>query len=378
MKISRREFCLEVAASGVALPLSAAFDGDGREVLSGDARKKKSLGQFFTKGACWLQPQVADFIRASQCEIAYDPFAGSGCLFDPVTNSVAAIREVRGLDIDASLGWPVNDSLKSIPHVDGAIIITNPPYISSYSASRKRIDNNLKQYFETTKYDDVYLLALDKMLEAQKNVIAIIPETFVNSPYAKKNLLSSITILEQNPFLDTDKPVVVVCFDSVPKPLDQVKVYKGAEFACSLRDAEDCRLAPDNSVSLKFNDPDGWLGVRCVDSTNPNDMIRFDFKENIDYDWEKGIKVSSRLLTLISIDVPKHKRADFIAECNRILKDLRTRSHDIVLSPFMGNMKNGVRRRRLDFQTCRAIIEQSYNRTVCATIRQATLFREAI
>lgn len=378
MKISRREFCLEVAATGVSLPLSAALDGDGKEVLSGDARKKKSLGQFFTKGACWLQPQIIDFILASRCDIAYDPFAGSGCLFDPVTNTVRTIRDVKGLDIDPSLGWTVNDSLKNIPHVENAIIITNPPYISNYSAARKRIDENLKQYFAMTQYDDVYLLALDRMLEAQKNVIAIIPETFINSPYKRKNLLSSITILEQNPFVDTDAPVVVVCFDSIPKAADRIPVYKGADFACSLGDAERCRLVPDNSVSLKFNDPNGWLGVRCVDSTNPADMIRFDFKENIDYDWENGIKVSSRLFTLISIDVPVPKRAAFVEECNRTLNDLRARSQDVVLSPFKGNMKNGVRRRRLDFQTCRAIIEQSYDRTVCATIKQDSLFREAI
>ena len=90
-------------------------------------------------------------------------------------------------------------------------------------------------------------------------------------------------------------------------------------------------------------------------------MLRFDFKENIDYDWEKGIKVSSRLFTLISIDVPQNKRQAFIDSCNAILKEVRDKSHDIMLSPFKGNMKNGIRRRRLDFKTCRAIIEHAYN-----------------
>jgi len=367
---------------GASLPLCADLDGDGKEVLAGDARKKKSLGQFFTKGSCWLQPQIKDFIAASQCEVAYDPFAGSGCLFAPVTNAVKTISEVRGLDIDALLGWPVNDSLVRIPHVENAIIITNPPYISNYSAARKRIDASLKKYFAMTQYDDVYLLALDRMLEAQKNVIAIIPETFVNSPYAKKDLLHSITILEQNPFVDTDTPVVVACFDSVPKSLDEVRVFKGAEPICTLGDAERCRLLPDNSLTMKFNDPAGWLGVRCVDTTDPSDMIRFDFRENIDYDWEKGIKVSSRLLTLISIDVPAEKKQGFIDACNRILSDLRKRSSDIVLSPFKGNMKNGVRRRRLDFQTCRAIIERAYRLAVGGReefcMVQPSLFKEAM
>ena len=381
-KISRREFVSEVAAFSAMPSIATTVDGDGRAVLEGEARKKKSLGQFFTEGVCWLQPQIVNFIRKSQCHIAYDPFAGSGCLFAPVTNAVSSIRETAGLDIDPSRGWPVNDSLIKIPSKSGAIIITNPPYISNYSASRKRLGDDLKKYFDMTEYDDVYLLALERMIEAQKNVVAIIPETFINSPFKKKNLLHSITILEENPFLDTDTPVVVVCFDSRQKPYSEIRIYKGSEYTCTLQDVEDCRLVPDNSVRMKFNDLTGWLGVRCVDSTNPNDMLRFDFKENIDYNWEKGIKVSSRLLTLISIDIPQVKRQEFIDSCNAILKEVREKSHDIMLSPFKGNMKNGVRRRRLDFQTCRAIIEQAYHFVVndkpAVKMAQGNLFMEAL
>ena len=58
------------------------------------------------------------------------------------------------------------------------------------------------------------------------------------------------------------------------------------------------------------------------------------------------------------------KRKLFIDECNAILGDIRKTSHDIILSPFKGNMKNGVRRRRLDFLTCRAIMERAYHRVV--------------
>lgn len=381
-EITRRGFCTEAAVIEVVPSATAAVDGDGKTVLEGTARKKRSLGQYFTEDACWLLTQVIDFIRNSKCSVAYDPFAGSGCLFAPVTNAIATIKKTVGLDIDPDQGWKVNDSLIKIPSEANAIIVTNPPYISNYSASRKRLGDGLKKYFDSTKYDDVYLLALDRMLEAQKNVVAIIPETFINSPYGQKELLNSISILEVNPFHDTDTPVAVACFDSKPKELSKIKIYKGPEFVCTLQDVEDSRLVPDNSVVMKFNDPAGWLGVRCVDTTNPNDMLRFDFKENIDYDWKQGIKVSSRLLTLISIDVPKSKRRFFIDECNRVLAEVRKKSHDIILSPFKGNMKNGVRRRRLDFQTCRAIIERAYHTTVTkdhvAKMAQGHLFKEAM
>ena len=372
---SRREFLLGTASATIALAVGESASAD--IITDPELRHKKTLGQFFTEGSCWLRPQVVAFIRATKCKKAYDPFAGTGCLFDPVQQAVPEIEKCIGLDIDRNLGWPINDSLVKIPHEENAVIVTNPPYISNYSAARKKIGTDLKKYFDSTDYDDVYLLALDKMLEAQKNVVAIIPETFINSPYRQKHLLKSITILEDNPFLDTDTPVVVVCFDSIEKPYSEIQIYKDSEFVCTLDDVERCRMVPDNSVKLKFNDPDGWLGVRCVDTTDPNNMLHFDFKENIDYNWEKGIKVSSRLLTLISMNVPEKKRQAFIDECNSILDEVRTRSHDIILSPFKGNMKNGVRRRRLDFMTCRAIIERAYHKVVDAKkakLKQAELF----
>lgn len=325
-------------------------------------KQKIVLGQFFTKEEVWLKEQIKNFIINSKTEIAYDPFAGAGDLLNVAKK--LGYKNVKGLDVDDNLSWEHNDSLINIPHLDNAIIITNPPYISNYSAARKKVDTNLKQYFLNSKYDDVYLIALDKMLEAEKYVVAIIPETFINSNYQQKNKLNSMTILEDNPFNDTDTPVLVACFDGVIKDLKEVKVYKNSEYINSLGSIERMRLLPNKNVDMVFNDKAGWLGVRCVDTTNPNDMLRFDFKENIDYDWEKGIKVSSRLLTLISIDVPLDKKQKFIDECNRILNVTREKTSDIIFSPFKGNMKNGVRRRRLDFLTCRAIIEKAYYKVV--------------
>ena len=57
---------------------------------------------------------------------------------------------------------------------------------------------------------------------------------------------------------------------------------------------EKLRLYPNRDVDIKFNDKDGWLGVRCVDTTNPKDMLRFDFKENIDFTYvEKALSILS-------------------------------------------------------------------------------------
>lgn len=323
-------------------------------------KKKIKLGQFFTKASLWLKPQIVEFIKNSNCSIAYDPYAGGGDLLK-AAKEILSFKTVKGLDIDESLNWEINDSLKSIPHIENAVIITNPPYLSNYSASRKKIYDSVAIYFESSNYDDLYLIALEKMLEAQDFVVAIIPETFINSSFKNKGRLNSITVLEDNPFEDTDTPVCVVCFDKIEKDFSKVKVYKNEEYVFSLSKMERLRLEPQNSVKIKFNVLSAWLGLRAVDTTNPKEMIKFDYKENFDYDWDKGIKVSSRLLSVIDIKIPEKDKNKFINECNTILLSIREESKDIILSPFKGNMKNGVRRRRLDFYTARAILERAHS-----------------
>lgn len=322
-----------------------------------DENKKIKLGQFFTKESLWLKPQVIEFIKNSNCTIAYDPYAGGGDLLK-TSKEKLGFKQIKGLDIDDSLEWDINDSLVNIPSIDNAIIITNPPYIAKQSAARKKID--LSKYFNYSVYDDVYLIALDKMLQAQKFVVAIIPESFINSNYKQKQLISSITILEENPFEDTENPVCVVCFDSVPKDLNQVRVYKNDILINSLGGINAIRIEPNNRINIVFNSKEGWLGLRAIDSTDDKTFIKFDYKETFDYDWENNIKVSSRHFSLIDIKVPEDLKDSFINECNEIVKQLRIASSDILLTPFKGNTKKGIRRRRLDFRLARAIMEDAY------------------
>ncbi len=364
------QFVFTVVAKGA----SQIEDTNGFISKMSSKDKKVKLGQFFTKESLWLKPQIIKFIKDSKATIAYDPFAGGGDLLK--VSHLYGIGKTKGLDIDSSLSWEVNDSLVSIPSVKDAIIITNPPYLSNYSASRKKIYGSVAKYFDDSRYDDLYLIALTRMLEAQKYVVAIIPETFLNSSFVAKNKLASVTVLEENPFEDTDTPVCVACFDSEIKSFEKIDVFKNDKFIGKLSFFESLRLRPKNDVTIRFNVLNGWLGLRAVDTTNPAKMIQFDFKENFDYDWNKGIKVSSRLLSTIDIDVPMEKRQAFIDECNHILTDIRQQSADIVMSPFKGNMKNGVRRRRLDYMTARSIMEKAYKTVIGFNYEQDDLFEE--
>ncbi len=318
--------------------------------------KKQELGQFFTVKEIWLKKQVLDFIKNTGSTVAYDPFAGVGNLLDAAQK--IGFTKLKGLDIDKNLPWEINDSLLSIPKIQNSIIITNPPYLAKQSATRKKID--LYKYFKDTSYDDIYLIALDRMLEAADKVVAIVPESFINSNYSKKNYLHSITILEENPFIDTENPVCIVCFDNKYKKFSDIYIYKEDKFINTLDNILKIRINPKHNIDVSFNNLKGWLGLRAVDGTNDKTFINFDFKDNIKYDWNNKIKTSSRHITLIDINIPYNKRENFIKEGNRLINQIRKESSDILLTPFKGNTKNGKRRRRLDFKLARAVLEKSY------------------
>lgn len=317
--------------------------------------EKKTLGQYFTKKDLWLKPQIKEFIKSSGCTIAYDPFAGAGDLLK--ISKEYKIENTKGLDIDKSLNWEYNDSLVNIPHIDNAIIITNPPYLTKYSATRKHInEGKTLEYFKN--HTDLYQLAIDKMLEAEDYVVAIVPETYINSKFFKKNLkrVYSVTILTENPFDDTENPVCVVCFDNIYKTPPKIKVYMDSEYLNDYSYFSDLKLKPKNNYAIKFNVKNGKIALRAVDLTTEDKKIKFMEINELDYDFSK-IKVSSRLITIIDLECGNLNLKELIKECNKILSEYRESTKDINLSPFKGNTNAGKRRRRLDYKTARCIIE---------------------
>ena len=182
--------------------------------------KKRSLGQYFTVDNFWLKKHILDFILSTKTNIAIDPFAGNGDLLKVMRGT--GYKKLIGFDIDSSLNWEKKDSLIDIPKIKNSIIVTNPPYLTNYSAKRKGIYDEVEKYFKDSKYEDLYQVALEKCLKNDFGVL-IIPETFLNSSFPK-NRLTNITIIEDNLFNDTEVPICVVCFDNKIKTLDKIKV----------------------------------------------------------------------------------------------------------------------------------------------------------
>lgn len=317
---------------------------------------KKQLGQYFTKKNLWLKPQVKKFIEESHCSIAYDPFAGAGDLL--YCSESYGIKKIKGLDIDKSLTWEYNNSLDNIPHIDDAIIITNPPYLTNYSAKRKKIISGMESYFE--KYTDLYQLAVIKMLQAQDYVVAIIPETFINSSFLNhvKERIKSITVLVDNPFEDTENPVCVVCFDNNVFLNRDSEVYVGDKYVNTLNYIKSKCLEPLKKYKINFNKVSGKLAIRAVDMPSIDKKIRFMVVDELSYNL-KNIKNSSRLITVVDVENLGIDINELANQCNIVLAKYRQDTMDINLSPFKGNAKDGTRRRRLDYKTARAIIEIS-------------------
>ena len=319
--------------------------------------KKKSLGQFFTKNDFWLKDHVLDFIKSTRAKIAIDPFAGNGDLLR-VAKEIG-FKSTKGYDVDRKLNWEYNDSLLSIPKAENSIIITNPPYLTNYSAKRKGVYSNVKKYFDICKYDDIYQLAIERCLENDYGVM-IVPETFVNSKFPK-NRLVSITIIEESLFNDTENPVCVICFDKKEKTYGKISIYKNEKLLGNLDFFEKMRKIPSKNTYIKFNSLNGQIALRAVDTTNPQKPISFMKPDEMDYDLAT-IKESSRLITLIELKTADNELVSRIIERgNDLLSEFRKKTNDVLLSPFKGNKKNGERRRRLDYLTARAILEEAYD-----------------
>ncbi len=322
---------------------------------TGEMDRKRNLGQFFTTKKVWLQPQIQDFIKQSGCLSVLDPFAGSGDLLTQI--QTLGISRTRGYDIDPNLLWEINNGLEKVTS-SKSIVVTNPPYLAKNSAQRRHLDS--VKYFEGNEYTDLYQLALEKCLEGHNYVVAIIPETYLLTGLFV-NRLHSITILETNPFEDTDCPVCVVCFGPNELKYSEMQVYKDAQALGDMFSFMAKRKQYHRTATIIFNRKDGNLGLRGIDGQGSENRIRFCLPKDLNYNVE-NIKVSSRALTLIHVRA-KSNIARLVDEANKILEKYREDTYDVWLAPFKGNNKEGKRRRRLDFQTARAIIEEALYKT---------------
>jgi hypothetical protein len=334
--------------------------------------KKQNLGQFNTKNEVWLRPHIAEFIENSGCDVVVDPYAGRGDLFHAVGQW---FEGKAGYDIDpvicSDMGWTWMDSLDHMPRHDNGMVVTNPPYLAKNSAARNDLESY--DYFKqpgNEEFEDLYQIALYKVLEKYEKAVFIIPETYFQAGLFK-SFLHSYTVIEENPFTDTDCPVCIACFhktnDFMSIAENNYDIYKDDDFLFNKNTLEDILWNFNFSSAgpyawsvphcdITFNEPNGNLGLRGVDGVLPYDRVHFCQPYDLHYD--KDIKESSRSITIIDV-AGVEIDSNFLDVANRIQRKLRQDTHDVILSPFKGNNKLGVRRRRLDYKWARKIVEKT-------------------
>lgn len=340
-----------------------SFLRDGDQVQQRRAERRQRLadlekvarGQFFTKGTHWLGAPIHAFIKEHLAGIHefLDPFAGEGDLLA----ACAAEFGLKGRGLDISGGdWETNDSLRHIPETSGAFVVTNPPYLARNSARRKGLWPEVGQYLDERGRDDLYQVALDRCLEVADFVVAIIPETFLLSSYPKSRL-ALVMVVEEEMFEDTEAPVCVAAFGPSIEPTP--RVFLGGEFVSTLPEILALRPRPVGRPEMRFNAPDGQIGLRAVDGVSPAEPIRFMRAEEFGYAPER-LRHSSRHMTFINIPgLPAEQLDQVIRLANEFLVRFRCDTRNLGLSPFKGNNRNGQRRRRLDYTAARGFLELS-------------------
>lgn len=318
--------------------------------------KKKSnesrvLCQYFTENENWLLPQVEEFIRDSGSTAVLDPFAGQGHLLNVVRKRLG-YKDIFGYDIDMSLGWPVNDSLRDIPTTE-ALILTNPPYLQKASASRQNMLS--LQYFEASPYGDLYLVAMKKCLAAARWVVAIIPQSYLLAENLRERLVS-LSVLTDNPFSDTETAVCVACYG--PNPVISSALYVGNEFIGTVDELVAIRTDrsfASQRTEIRFNEEAGQMGLIALDGVRSEQRARFCRISELPLPICE-LKKTGRHIVSVSLSPSPADLNSLIERANEILEEIRARSRSLVLTPFRGRNHEGVWRRRLDFALARQIL----------------------
>lgn len=324
---------------------------------------KRILGQFYTRS----NPFGLDVFQRWFFEIPYEkrqvilePFAGANHIVEMIheigINSIWECYDILPSEYSFFLQYDVikKDTLKDFP-VNHTICITNPPYLAKNSATRRKLK------YPDTQYDDLYKYSLDIMLKNLEYVACIIPESFITQNLFHDRLVA-VSSLTNKMFHDTECPVCLALFS--PKNIkrgDNFDVYILDEYIGSYFELRNSLLlVPSEKKIWKFNDKNGNVGIRCVDSNKKAD-IRFIFGDEIDPD---EIKKSSRALTRVSGLPNQIEKSIFIRRCNIALNTYRKNTKDIFLTSFKGLRDDGYYRRRLDFKTARFIMDHVLNEMI--------------
>ena len=322
---------------------------------------KKTHGVYYTTGNPFvLEPfsSWAKKIGLTKLEIL-EPFAGANNIIKMLKET--GCKSFKSFDINPqSPDVKKKDTLKNFPQ-GFKVCITNPPWLTSYSAKRHGVD------FPNIKHDNIYKHCLEIALQNCNFVAFIIPGTFLT--WAMRNpkfreRLEKVIFINNKLFMDTDNPVCLALFGYTQ--VKDTEIYNDNELLGKLNDLSK-HIPPKlkDGMKMTFNSDKGNLGLVCIDNT-AKASIRFCPANEITRKYEDGkikarkMKISDRMLTKIKVDVGDEDVA--IKLLNNRLNSIRKDTHDVFFAPFKGLRKDGKYRRRVDFIFVRNLIDDCFQK----------------
>lgn len=320
--------------------------------------EKKMKGQFFTTTNPFMHDLFFKWISNIENlkdKVFIEPFAGTNNIVDMIEGLdfdnkwVCYDIDKRCKELTENHKYTVNtkNTLEYFPK-GFDVAITNPPYLARNSATRSGI------VFPNTKYNDLYKLSLEKMLENTKYVAAIIPASFLTQGIFH-NRLFGVVSLTMRMFEDTSVPVCLALFipEEQKEDINDFIIFSGDRKIGSFTEIQKYLSIPIKRQKYSFNDKKGLIGLIGIDNTKTN-SIKFVDGDTILSD---KVKETSRSITRINILDNKVNIKKVIKVANRILSEHREATSDLFLTPFKGLRADGKFRRRLDYKMAKTILD---------------------
>ncbi len=322
---------------------------------------KRANGQYYTRGNPFKLHPFKSWVNNAniQEKTILEPFAGAKDIPNLINSAELKYNDWELYDIHPGAdGIQKRNTLTDFPK-GYQVCITNPPWLARNSASRRGLP-----YPKDTSHDDMYKYSLELCLNNCDWVAAIIPEAFIRSNLFLNRLSDFISLVPEKQhttsknrshnnvngmFKDTEHPVGLALF--TPNETSNVMIWRNNLQLGKLSKLEEFLPKPSRNRYIRFNEPNGNLGLVAIDNT-VSQSIRFCPPKEL---GEYPVRYHGRSITKISVPW----KVD-IEDLNVRLNFIREKTHDVFLTAFKGLRRDGFYRRRLDWALARSIVDE-YN-----------------
>ena len=320
---------------------------------------KRAIGQFYTRGNPFKLHPFKNWVSKAKIKekTILEPFAGAKDIPNLIDSAKLKYNDWKLYDLHPGAdGIQKRDTLSDFP-IGYKVCITNPPWLARNSATRRGLS-----YPKATSHNDLYKYSLELCLNNCDWVAAIIPEAFIRSNLFLDRLGDFISLVPEKQqsasrngnsndidsmFEDTEHPVGLALF--TPNETSDIMIWRNNQQLGRLSELEEYLPQRSHNRNIRFNEPDGNLGLVAIDNT-VSESIRFCHpKELGEYNVRYHGRSITKMLVPWEVDVK---------ELNSRLNYIRKKTHDVFLTAFKGLRRDGFYRRRLDWALARSIVDE--------------------